>query len=200
MTIGSIGTVGDPFASARARFWVLLAVALCVFAENCAAQPHIALTPDSAHPRYTRTVPVVRFGYLSPELKSTLAARWDVRPTAVERAYCITRWTVDTVYAPSDSAIEIVFKGVVMQPATVDRADGYSVTYECPDHALAVHTHPPHTQLPDGTMVRGGWDADQCQPSATDYRTLVRSRDPAAVVLCGPTQARWYYPQDFGGK
>ena len=142
----------------------------------------------------------VRYGVVMDIPRARLDSVWSDDPHQVERAYCVTDYSVGVSHVSHDPATDdTIFRVFRMQPANVRSATPNTVDFECPPGVPEMHVHTPSTCIGDDikTCVAGGLNAFSCQPSRQDLEKLVRRGDPFAVIQCDRRDFRFYYPSEY---
>jgi len=144
---------------------------------------------------------VVRYGVIMDAPMSHLDSSWSYNAQQVERAYCISNYSVSVRHVSRKEPIQddSVFRVWAVEPAATSHASPSSVDFECPDGVPELHVHTPSTCSGEDvrTCVAGGLNAFSCQPSRQDLEKLARRNDPFAVIQCDRRSFRFYYPTEY---
>lgn len=174
----------------------------CALLIGCAA-PSSAQSPSPVVGTF-----VSYSGWVEPVLRDSIIARWwNPDSMAVELGACVTRYTVIAtarrVETPGGAIMHIDSAFYVWSAERVkSKSTPISSRFKCAPGAPRLHSHPAATCTEDaeGTWCRpGGWGAYQCQASTVDYGTLMATKAPFSIVMCGPQQLAFYYPRDVRG-
>ncbi len=180
------------------RMLVLAVLVVVVFpARPCVAQ--MVAQKDTA---YT----TVYYGVLMPAAREYLESRWSEAPDQLERGYCVGAISYSVQWA-YDKRGRTLGKEVLARVWSIYEADTLKgatpssiADLGCVDGKPTVHTHPPTTCEDDEdatTCVFGGSSAFQCQPSRTDFMTLVRDKHRFSVIQCDKRAFRFYWPSEY---
>ncbi|HEU4565497.1 MAG TPA: hypothetical protein VFS05_12635, partial [Gemmatimonadaceae bacterium] len=134
----------------------------------------------------------------SEEARARLEKSWSDDPRQSERAFCVRRARIaQEVVRPG--AVDTIIRVMEVRPAAVREAGPNYALFECPPGTPELHTHPPASCPNDDPKwcTAGGPDAYSCQPSRGDYEKLARRGDEYAIIQCGRTTFRFYYPSEF---
>lgn len=144
-------------------------VGLVLSAGQLSAQTLLdSLRGDSVPP------PLMRYGVVTGKAREKLVKAWDERnPQQLERAYCVTHWTVAQGAVPW---VKVYLVEDVAEPDTVTRASPMGITFKCPTGLPNIHIHPPVTcsreeadGVVDASSCRlGGNGAYMCSASPQD--------------------------------
>lgn len=144
-----------------------------------------------------------RSGWMRPALRDSMASVWSDSAGQVERAWCVTKWSVMVVNRNETpdgerirTSIDSQFTVWELQPARTQAADYESVRFVCPSGMPTAHVHPPQTCTESGCRP-GGWNAHQCAPSPEDLRVARRREVPFEIVWCGRREWRFYFPHEL---
>lgn len=146
------------------------------------------------------SVPMVFYGTVVEPARTTLMRAWNDSASQIERAYCVTGYEVTRLADRSDPTLTNVIVSVrTVEPAPVEGASVGGIEAVYCNGAPTVHTHPPVTCENRGLDKQavecyyGGPNAFSCQPSRTDYQSLVDEKAPFGVVQCDRRAFVFYY-------
>lgn len=133
-----------------------------------------------------RDYPLV--GYVLDSARAQLERAWDdTNPNQVERAYCVTRYTLvaDTTRHMRYALVSKV------APAPDSAATPVAMHVTCPPGEPYIHVHTPTTcaetaqgTAVPGTCMMGGMAAWECEPSRVDWDAITSDARPFSVIQC----------------
>lgn len=139
------------------------------------------------------------YGIMLESARILPANDWTDTIPQVERAYCVTDYTIiikDPPTAENRPKRYIMVENVVRAPTST--ALSWKLTgIQCPDSVPIMHTHLPiscHNEDKPEDCVYGGILAFFCQPSKKDYQSLLEGSEPFGIIQCGRDQFVFYYP------
>lgn len=140
------------------------------------------------------------YGIMRPSARILPAEDWTDTVPQVERAFCITKYdaTVQVSEATDNTRVRYIQVTEVERAKVSDALPWRIADIACSNDSVPViHTHLPISckDVHDSKNCSfGGILAFFCQPSRTDYQSLIETKALFGVIQCGRDQFVFYYP------